>query len=80
LEEIRRPAMTRLRRDGYTVDLLIDVCMDQDQLDLEMSPSLLLAAGRLGIPIAITTRSWEIEVWLSASGRAARTHQGRTRH
>ncbi len=44
-----------MRREGLTVDLFLDLWIDEDQLELSYPSSLLLTCGRLGLRIEMVT-------------------------
>lgn len=66
LSTVPDSSVSALVQDGFVVDMSVDVCMDQDQMDLGLPPEFALQLSRLRIPLAITTRSWEIETRLQA--------------
>ncbi len=51
----REEGVSRIKEAGLTVDVFMDVWIDQDQLELSLPPSLLLACGRLGLEVQIVT-------------------------
>jgi hypothetical protein len=48
----------RFRNQGLAVSLFIDVWMDQDQMEFLLPPSVLRAAGRVGIGIHIISNDF----------------------
>lgn len=53
-------ALGAVRAQGYAVDLLVDVALDQGALELDVPPELLATLGRLEVPLRLTTRDWEL--------------------
>ena len=45
----------RCRADGIRADIFVGSWIDQDQFDLDLPPSFLLACGEAGLPLSIVT-------------------------
>lgn len=68
----RSPSVTsRMRAAGLSLQLFIEVRMDQDQMELEFPPELLAASGRHGLGIYLISNDIPAhEVWEANQGMA----------